>query len=48
VNRGRPAAATTTRGGGHRQTPAQKAKADAERTRRTQGTTARTPRKEPR
>jgi len=45
--RGRPAAVTTTRGGGHRQTPAQKAKADAERARRPQGTT-RTQRKEPR
>jgi cell division protein FtsW len=33
--RGRPSAVTTTRGGGHRQTPAQKAKADAERARRT-------------
>jgi cell division protein FtsW len=32
--RGRPAAVTTTRGGTHRQTPAQKAKADAERARR--------------
>jgi cell division protein FtsW len=32
--RGRPAAVTTTRGGHHRQTPAQKAKADAERARR--------------
>ena len=47
--RGRPAAVTTTRGGGHRQTPAQKAKADAERARRTQPTPpTRTPRKEPR
>jgi cell division protein FtsW len=47
--RGRPAAVTTTRGGGHRQTPAQKAKADAERGRRTQPTPpTRTPRKEPR
>jgi cell division protein FtsW len=46
--RGRPAAVTTTRGGGHRQTPAQKAKADAELARRTQGPTDRTPRKEPR
>jgi cell division protein FtsW len=48
--RGRPASVrTTTHGGGRRQTPAQKAKADAERTRRTQGTPpARTPRKEPR
>jgi hypothetical protein len=45
VNRGRPAAVTTTRGGGHRQTPAQKAKADAERARRSE---ARAPRKEPR
>jgi hypothetical protein len=46
--RGRPAA-VTTRGGGHRQTPAQKAKADAERARRTQATPpSRTPRKEPR
>jgi hypothetical protein len=46
VNRGgRPAAITTTRGGGHRQTPAQKAKADAERARPSQ---ARAPRKEPR
>ncbi|HEV3463374.1 MAG TPA: hypothetical protein VG846_05255, partial [Actinomycetota bacterium] len=35
--RGRPAAVTTTRGGTHRQTPAQKAKADAERARRSQG-----------
>jgi hypothetical protein len=33
---------TTTRGGPHRQTPAQKAKADAERAAR------RTPRREPR
>jgi cell division protein FtsW len=48
--RGRPASVrTTTHGGGHRQTPAQKARADAERTRRTKGTPpARTPRKEPR
>jgi hypothetical protein len=47
--RGRPAAVATTRGGGHRQTPAQKAKADAERTRRTQASPqTRTPRKEPR
>jgi cell division protein FtsW len=48
--RGRPASVrTTTHGGGRRQTPAQKAKADTERTRRTQGTPpARTPRKEPR
>jgi hypothetical protein len=47
--RGRPAAVTTTRGGGHRQTPAQEAKADAERTRGTQGVpSTRTPRKEPR
>jgi hypothetical protein len=42
VNRGRSAAVTTTRGGPHRQTPAQKAKADAERAAR------RTPRREPR
>ena len=34
--RGRPAAVTTTRGGGHHQTPAQKAKSDAERARRPQ------------
>jgi hypothetical protein len=41
--RGRPASVrTTTRGGGHRQTPAQKAKADAERAAR------RTPGREPR
>jgi hypothetical protein len=47
--RGRPASVATTRGGGHRQTPAQKAKADAERARRTQGSPpSRTPRKEPR
>jgi cell division protein FtsW len=50
--RGRPAAATTTRGGGHRQTPAQKAKADAERARAQAAgkprAPARTPRKEPR
>ena len=47
--RGRPAAITTTRGGGHRQTPAQKAKADAERARRAKGgSSARTPRNEPR
>jgi cell division protein FtsW len=46
---GRPAAVTTTRGGGHRQTPAQKAKADAERARRAQGAPpSRSPRKEPR
>jgi cell division protein FtsW len=46
---GRPAAVTTTRGGGHRQTPAQKAKADAEQARRGQGgPPARAPRKEPR
>jgi cell division protein FtsW len=48
--RGRPASVrTTTHGGGHPQTPAQKAKADAERARRTQGSPpTRTPRKEPR
>jgi cell division protein FtsW len=46
---GRPAAVTTTRGGAHRQTPAQKAKADAERARRAQGAPpSRSPRKEPR
>jgi hypothetical protein len=46
--RGRPSS-VTTRGGGHRQTPAQKAKADAERARPTQPTPpTRTPRKEPR
>jgi len=46
---GRPAAGTTTRGGGHRETPAQKAKADAERARRAQGAPpSRSPRKEPR
>jgi hypothetical protein len=49
ASRGRAAAVTTTRGGGHRQTPAQKAKADAERARRAQGgSQARTPKKEPR
>jgi cell division protein FtsW len=54
VNRGRPAAATTGRGGGHRQTPAQKAKADAERRAQAPARSkparppARTPRKEPR
>jgi cell division protein FtsW len=48
--RGRPASVrTTTHAGGHRQTPAQKAKADAEQARRTQGSPpTRTPRKEPR
>jgi len=47
--RGRPASVRTTTRGGHRQTPAQKAKADAERTRRAQGPSpTRTPRKEPR
>jgi cell division protein FtsW len=48
--RGRPAAAGTTRGGAHRQTPAQKAKADAERRTRKQPRTAppRTRREEPR
>jgi len=46
--RGRPAAVTTTRGGGHRQTPAQKAKADAERAGRAAKPPTRTQGKEPR
>jgi cell division protein FtsW len=43
--RGRTAGGTTTRGGGHRQTPAQKAKADAERAGKR---TTRAPRKDSR
>jgi hypothetical protein len=45
---GTPASADHHPRGGHRQTPAQKAKADAERARRTQGRPRPTPRKEPR